>query len=543
MALARRTGRAVLLVAALGVLGCGSDSSAGATATKTLGPEGGTLTGSGVVLTVPESALDSDVEISVQRLELSEVSGFELFSAVYEFSPEGLEFEQPVEVSIEFDGPASRAGFYWTRKGSKNRFEEIEAVFERGVATAEVSHFSRGFVGALLDGQDGGTNVMVMDASIVSGSDASTVLSPDGGVVQTPDAGPPPIQCTADAIPSIINGIPPEGVTRPSIAKTDSGFAMTWSESDPNTQAGLMRSALLDGQHQVIGSVVPLSAPVLSLQTAVASSGIGYAALWDDVDVDKNTNMFFRTFDANGQPVITAQPLAMGFGAKPFGNMVWTGSHYAFAWTDASSNGNVYLARIGTDGQRLGNDWLLAQGGIVFNPHLNWNGTQYAVVWPATSDMNGHLDLEFRVVDVNGDPAGGGQVTNQLFIRRTPGIAASDSGYGLVWHDPDTGETNFLQLDSNGTTVGQPLAIATMGHASSQPRIAWDGAHFGVTYMDRTNVTQFLLVDTAGQVVVESVPLQSLAPAEGIANVIWTGSDFVLTWSAGAVLVNHVVCQ
>ena len=121
-----------------------------------LSPEGGTyVMEGGVMLVVPRGAVESETPISVEEVTDLDVSAWNPVSTVWRFSPAGLEFNQPVKVMIPYDDDESlgkAVGFFWSVFGDETTLEELnvelETVNGTHYASANVTHFSIGLVGA-----------------------------------------------------------------------------------------------------------------------------------------------------------------------------------------------------------------------------------------------------------------------------------------------------------------------------------------------------------------------------------------------------------
>ena len=138
----------VLLVSCLG--GCSKDSGdPGIVVSKRIGPTGGSIEiGDDVELSVSAGALSSETEIRVSETADPPPADHTAYSKVYRFEPEGLVFNQPVEVRFSFDGDKAKATVYWTRLGSTDDFEDAGGTIDGSEIVVAVTHFSRGFVGA-----------------------------------------------------------------------------------------------------------------------------------------------------------------------------------------------------------------------------------------------------------------------------------------------------------------------------------------------------------------------------------------------------------
>lgn len=115
----------------------------------TVGPAGGQVRASGLVLSIPAGALPSMTAVTVAEAETGEELTAEPVTHVYQFGPPGLLFATPVPVTMELvrePAPGEpEPAIYWT-----NTNGDFEALPTRRVGrtlTADVSHFSVGFGG------------------------------------------------------------------------------------------------------------------------------------------------------------------------------------------------------------------------------------------------------------------------------------------------------------------------------------------------------------------------------------------------------------
>lgn len=153
--------RAPLLAAICAALGVACNSAPGhlgpsdagwdgtVTATKTIDPSGGSLVVGGAKLTIPPGALSAAQAITMTAASDPTPAGYEAYSPLYRFQPEGLTFAKPVAISIPFAPPASVraevATIFWSRSGATG-YERLAAKIADRVATVGVTHFSAGFV-------------------------------------------------------------------------------------------------------------------------------------------------------------------------------------------------------------------------------------------------------------------------------------------------------------------------------------------------------------------------------------------------------------
>jgi hypothetical protein len=113
---------------------------------KTIGPSGGEVALSGgAALTVPAGALNADVPVSITQSPAARPQG--ALGPVFEFGPSGTTFAAPVTVTFPVPQGTTEASAYWTLPGS-TEYDALPTTIAGGVATAEITHFSAGFLGA-----------------------------------------------------------------------------------------------------------------------------------------------------------------------------------------------------------------------------------------------------------------------------------------------------------------------------------------------------------------------------------------------------------
>ena len=150
---------AVVIVScgAPGLIGEANPTGTGATTHKSLDSTGGVVEISGAILTVPVGAIAAGTTFTVTSTTAAAPSEFSAFSPVYKFEPEGLVFEKPVRVELK---PTVAGGrhlvVFWTKRGSATEFEALASSVDGAIVSAEVTHFSSGFVGSLDEPQDVG---------------------------------------------------------------------------------------------------------------------------------------------------------------------------------------------------------------------------------------------------------------------------------------------------------------------------------------------------------------------------------------------------
>ncbi len=170
----------LMLLAGVSLSACNSSPAAGPP--QKIGPQGGTVRSAGVVVEIPPGALPQSVPITVS-VGGTAPSGYHVDGQVFDFAPAGLTFAVPISVTFPTGKPGESV--FWTGAGAPDQFGPLATTLAGTGATALVTHFSSGFVGAASSPTD--------DASIDAGpSDGSvpdsTVHDAAGGTDSSVDA-------------------------------------------------------------------------------------------------------------------------------------------------------------------------------------------------------------------------------------------------------------------------------------------------------------------------------------------------------------------
>jgi sugar lactone lactonase YvrE len=114
---------------------------------QVVGPAGGTVSAAGgAAVQFPPGALSADTAIVIDQATVSAPAGS--LTPVFQFGPAGTAFNKPVTVSFTLPPGSRTASIYWTRAGSTTQFERLPTTIRGNVATAQVNHFSLGYVSA-----------------------------------------------------------------------------------------------------------------------------------------------------------------------------------------------------------------------------------------------------------------------------------------------------------------------------------------------------------------------------------------------------------
>jgi len=139
-----------------------------------------------------------------------------------------------------------------------------------------------------------------------------------------------------------------------------------------------------------------------------------------------------------------------------FPSVVWTGSEFAFAWTDSrDGNEEIYFARADDDANKIGSDVRVTNA--IYRslaPALVWMGDQYGVFWSDHRHSSGentlHSELYFDRISASGDILLDDlRLTNAPLHSKSPTAVRIADGFGVVWEDIRDGneELYFSRID------------------------------------------------------------------------------------------------
>jgi hypothetical protein len=165
-------------VVAMGLMACSppggtNPAGTGKSVSKSIGSAGGTIELEQVKLTVGPNIVPSDLNFTITSSPNAAASNFTAHSPIYVFAPNGQDFATPITVEFDVSGKTLKNPVvYWTRKGT--------AVFERRPSTvngskvsAQVSHFSMGFVGEATMSSNADSGVPAGNFTLIDGDPAA----------------------------------------------------------------------------------------------------------------------------------------------------------------------------------------------------------------------------------------------------------------------------------------------------------------------------------------------------------------------------------
>jgi len=207
-------------------------------------------------------------------------------------------------------------------------------------------------------------------------------------------------------------------------------------------------------------------------------------------------------------------------------SIVWDGQVYGLAWTDTGLS-RIHFTRLGSEGpadQTVGVD----NTGV---SALAWSGTQYGLVWENSSFGGYHL----RFTRISPDGAvlqAPMEIATSAAFSMWPRLAASASGFGLLWYSDDNNGMNyqmhFMTLGADGLP-GRDTILGT-GYSLYFGDVRWIGNGYAVAWVNQDG-PQVALFDAAGNLQSQHTVTAIGTPGGVAISIGWTGSELLVAWA------------
>ena len=277
---------------------------------------------------------------------------------------------------------------------------------------------------------------------------------------------------------------------------------------------------------------------------AVASNGSEFLVVWQDSRSGVSVDIYGTRVNAAGQildPMGIAISVADNDQTAP--RVEWNGSNYLVVWTDTrawNQVADIYGCRVSASGQALDPSGIRICGAIEvqYAPDVASNGSDWFVVWQ--DNRSGAIDIYGTRVTSAGtvvSPLGVAIVTG---APNADGCAAAWLGgnYLVAWgqYSESTGYDLYGQMvTSAGSKTGSAFVICAANGNQAYPAIAPRGTEGLVVWQDqRAGYYADIYgsrVNSSGQVLNPGgVRLTEEDGSEELADAAWNGSNYVLVW-------------
>ena len=263
-------------------------------------------------------------------------------------------------------------------------------------------------------------------------------------------------------------------------------------------------------------------------------TGEEYGLAWAD-DRDGNKEIYFARIGSSGQKIGSDIRITQDGATSDGASLAWTGSEYGLAWRDSrDGNYEIYFTRLDVTGNRLGPDVRVTNApGTGLGEFLVWTGSEYGLVW--SDDRDGNYDLYFTRLDADGTKIG-----TDVRIAEIPDsswgarVVWTGDEYGVVWRDHVLGTWAilFATLDSLGNLV-ELRAVTDGTYEAYHPSVTWTGSEYGISWQDQrhgNNEIYFARLDSTGSKIGSDVRVTTDGASSAVPRVAWTGSEYVMVW-------------
>ncbi len=298
------------------------------------------------------------------------------------------------------------------------------------------------------------------------------------------------------------------------------------------------------------------------LDAAVGFDGVNYLVAWEDDRFGDSQPDIFATRVTRTGDILDPAGIAVAAkaGEQENPDIAFDGTNFLVVFEDDEGNRVVRGVRVATDGTVLDPTPILLSGGAVeaLDPAVDWNGTNYLVVWSdlrnggpqSQTDIYGArvtpalLPLDIVGFGIAVEVLSGGLLNSE----RLPDLASIGSDWLVVWRG-----TNGADFDIDGRVVladgslagsaKLPISLATF--AQSAPAIAASDTQYLVAWEDDRFVQNDVFatrVDAAGAaldpggIAVSTGGSTLTAPA-----VTHDGAEFFVAWQDDASGDQHVL--
>ncbi len=271
----------------------------------------------------------------------------------------------------------------------------------------------------------------------------------------------------------------------PSIAWSGSEYGVAWSDvRDVNYEIYFTR---ISGTGVEQGSDVRVTNAIwYSLSPSMAWSGSQYGIAWVD-SRDGNNEIYFARMSASGAKQGADTRITNASGDSTVPSIAWSGSEYGVSWYDSrETDTEIYFARISAGGAKLGSD-VKVTGYMRASeaPSIVWTGSEYGIAWSDARDLN----PEIYFVRLSGAGVEVGLETRITFSTgdsMVPALAWTGSEYVVAWHDirDANNEVYFASFSATGLKSGLDKRLTTADGDSVHPAIAWTGSELGLLWHD-----------------------------------------------------------
>ncbi|MGM0558901.1 MAG: MYXO-CTERM sorting domain-containing protein [Myxococcota bacterium] len=332
------------------------------------------------------------------------------------------------------------------------------------------------------------------------------------------------------------------------VGSNGDGFLISWV--DRNSASPLNAARI--SSDEIVQDVSPIAisqADTSARDTAVASDGTDYLVAWSEEGASDRDILATRVEAATGD-LLNSNPISISdaSGSQEHPAVVYDGSQFMVAWSDGRpmDGETPYATRVQTDGTVDDSSGVRVSNSAAGNRSevaLSADAAGTLAVWEDDRWGGGQLAGARLAADGTVEDVDGFFVSPMPNTQQRPAVAASDSGFLVVWEDSRGYET---QRDIYGMRFGldgapldnEPFVICEHEAVQWRPTVASNGDDYVVAWQDERESVPLLFgtrisADTGEVNQVGGVRLAAGSNPQQYAAMASNGDDYLLAWSDG----------
>lgn len=301
----------------------------------------------------------------------------------------------------------------------------------------------------------------------------------------------------------------------------------------------------------VTGVIRPQGYLLDANNASVVWDGTAYGVAWAANEASSDNDIYFARIAADGTTFVGPVVVCDYSGQQWDPIIVWNGSSYGIVWEDRrTGTSDIYFQSVTTSGEvpnTIGTSVCTADGNQK-EPDMDWNGSHFCIVWSDGRSSGSGAGLYSNTIDSYGLPG----TENQVFAYTTsyyygPSIAWGAYQYGLVYQydSSSLSEIRFARLNADGSFAsGSDIALTSDSYEQSSPIIVWNGAEYFAVWEDYRNSGNGSDIYSA-RIAVDSSLHGSVAPLisdtayDWEPSICWTGAEYGLIWERNGDVYFH----
>ncbi|MBK7862705.1 MAG: tandem-95 repeat protein [Archangiaceae bacterium] len=342
----------------------------------------------------------------------------------------------------------------------------------------------------------------------------------------------------------ILIAISTASAAAPAVASNGTDFMVVFTQDNgQNARVNAARVTAAGVALDTVGATIADPGPDTSAELpAIAWSGTSYLVVWGQYDVASTTATTVEgvRIDQNHTPLGAPFNIGLaGGGVAQTPDVDWDGSNYLVVWRQTGTLAGLYARRVSAAGVPAASSFAVSSTGNPLVPSVAWNGATHLVVWQ--NGATGTGDIYGARVPATGstvtDPSGF-VISNATGAQDAPDVTAAGSTFYVAWHDTrGGGAADIYGAQVSGTTVTPAAGTAISAAASNQLWVALgsDGSNVMSVWSDYRNAgTSDLygtLINAAGAVQTPAgTRLSTAGNTELTPAVAFDGTNYLVVW-------------